>query len=155
MEDAPKMPESIPKGRPVQLLESRFQLAEFSRAVYQVVPEHGVAWEQVLQPEFWAHVARRVKRYDRIEVIAEDGSYYGDLLVTDTRRGGLIVEPLFFKGLEGPAERVIDMDDYEIRYKGKHWQWTVIRKSDNHAVLRSFETAAKAQQAALGLSKAA
>jgi hypothetical protein len=60
---------------------SKLRAAEFSRTVYAVVVPLDVTPEAVLEPEFWAHVAKDLKPYDRVEVIPDDGTWFSELIV--------------------------------------------------------------------------
>lgn len=50
---------------------------------WEAVPPAGTPFENVLKPEFWANVARRMKMGDKIIVMPRDGAWYGELLVWD------------------------------------------------------------------------
>jgi replicative DNA helicase len=63
------------------LTPNRLTQAEFARVIFAVTPEYGTKIEDVLKPEYWAHVASKLKPRCRIEVLAEDNSYFAELLV--------------------------------------------------------------------------
>ena len=69
-----------------QLASNRLHLAEHRRNIFDVVPEHGTPFEELLKDSYWAHVSAKLKPGDHIEVRAEDGSYYAELIVQDAGR---------------------------------------------------------------------
>lgn len=65
----------------MSILQSQIQAAEFARVVWRAVPDAGTPLEDILKPEYWAHVARNLHLNDIIELTPEDGAYFGELLV--------------------------------------------------------------------------
>jgi hypothetical protein len=63
------------------LTPSKLEQAEFSRVLFSVTPELGTTIKEVLDPTYWRHVAGKLRPRCRIEVLAEDLSYYAELLV--------------------------------------------------------------------------
>jgi hypothetical protein len=55
--------------------------AEFSRNVWFVKPETTVTIEDMLKPDFWAHISRNMKSGDRIEVLPEDKHYFAEFFI--------------------------------------------------------------------------
>lgn len=55
--------------------ESDFASLEFVRNDWRYVAPHGVPLETVKAPEYWSHVARKLRRGDTIEVLAEDNTF--------------------------------------------------------------------------------
>ena len=114
---------------------SRMKLAEFDRVVWSVIPEAGTNLQTMLAPEYWAHVADRLRPWAKIEVISEDGSYYAELLVKDCGRTWAKVVPISFIKLdqlvqsEDPTNRDV-VDGFEVAFKGPKRKWSVIRLKD-------------------------
>ena len=78
---------------PGNLLPTRLQTATgFAHGEYFVVALPGTTIEQVANPDFWLHVASRLRPFDRIEVVAADGSFDMDLRVTATDPRGHYAE---------------------------------------------------------------
>lgn len=71
---------------PAHLDPSRLVSAETVRRNLSVTPETGITLSDVMKPEYWAHVAARLNRADRIEVVAEDFAWTADLIVADRGR---------------------------------------------------------------------
>jgi hypothetical protein len=59
------------------------QQAEEVRKVYCVSPESGTTLEDVMKPEYWRAVTNILRPGTIIEVSAEDGTYFADLIVYD------------------------------------------------------------------------
>lgn len=111
------------------LTPTRFSLAEFKRTIHYVTPEAGTAFKQVLDPTYWVHVARSLAVGSKIELLAEDNSYYAELLVVDKIDGGVIVRPIFHTEMEKTEAREIDYDGHIIKYAGPVHLHQVIRKA--------------------------
>lgn len=63
------------------LLPSRLGRAEHERGDYFHQPAPGVSLDQVLDPNYWVHLAERLRVNDLIEVVAPDHSFDLDLRV--------------------------------------------------------------------------
>jgi len=119
------------KNRPTRLMRAEEVFTEYCH----VLPD-GYSIDDALKPETWEHVAKQLRRYDRIRVIAEDGSFEALLTV-------LIAEGLFVKltelyrwELKGPAVEA-PKDDRMAGYEVRHhptMRWRVIRKGDGQVM---------------------
>lgn len=69
-----------------QITSGRMKLAEFARNTHVAVAPQGATLSDALEPVFWAHVANGIRPWDRIELRAEDDSWYADLIVFKTTR---------------------------------------------------------------------
>lgn len=132
--------------KPRQLIQPRFTLAESSRNIHVASVEHGIAWDDVQQPAFWAHVARKARRGDRIEVYTDDSSYFGELLVLDVGPAFLKVVPLRFVELMPPAgEQPESANGYAVKWSGPVLKFCVIRESDSARVHQGCAERAEAE----------
>lgn len=128
-----------------QLQITRFESAEHQRNLWCAVPEAGTPFEAVLTPAYWAHISARLRPWDRIEVMPEDGSYFAELLVQDAGRlyakvamlRHLKLEMVEVRGEDGGA-------DYEIKWAGPVKKWRVMRKSDKAELRDRFSTQGEA-----------
>lgn len=114
-----------------------FKQLEFIRNQWFVSPEAGVPWSEILRPEYWAHVAGKLKTMDEIVVVPEDESFYGRLLVMRSGANVAVVREIQFLSFESTAQEV-DEDDYIVKWAGPIARFRVIRKSDG-AVLAEGE----------------
>ncbi len=128
------------------LKDARMRASEFWRTTWCINPELGVTKEDMLKPEYWAHVASKLKPWDLIEARAEDGSYFAVLVVLDGAKTWAKVDEILYKEFKdnaGPADVNVD-DKYTIQYKGPHAKWRVTRKSDNNIMREELVSKAAA-----------
>ena len=122
-------PETIP-----QLDPSRFHLAEAERMPYAITVEQGVTKRHITDPAFLAHVAARLRPYDKIEVRCDDGSFYAELLVLTAERTYARVHLLAWHDLTTKdvtqTQAAIAQPGYTVEWKGPHRKWCVIRTQD-------------------------
>jgi hypothetical protein len=127
-----------------QLQPARLKDANYERHMHFVVPEHGTPFEALLDPAYWAHVSAKFKPCDQIEVHAEDGSYYGRLLVRDAGKLYAKVSKLEYVELDkvevlqaGPM-----LEGHTVKWRGPVHKWSVVRGVD---VLKDGMTKEEAQ----------
>lgn len=125
------------KKRDVSLTANRLKQAEFTRTIYTATVERGHSKTDLLDPKYWAHIAIKLKRGDRIEVMAEDGSYFAELMVIACERTWAQVHILHWHDLNATTVQMTPeiQQDYLIDFKGPE-RWCVIRRADN-AILQS------------------
>lgn len=63
-----------------------------------------LAFEQVLEPSFWAHVGQMLRPWDRIEVRPEDASYIAELTVIEAGQLFAKVALVFKQTLETKSD---------------------------------------------------
>jgi hypothetical protein len=124
------------------LKDSRMKPAEYSRQVYFVVPETGTPFADVLKPEYWTHVAGKLKSLDRIEVFPEEGTYFAELLVVYAGNNTVRVRELSCVEF-GESESQEEKSDYEIKWSGPIARWRITRKSDNVVLVDGDEVATR------------
>lgn len=115
-----------------QLASNRLHFAEHRRNIFDVVPEKGTPFEVLLKDGYWAHVSAKLKPGDRIEVRAEDGSYFAELMVMDAGRLYAKVAVLMHVKLDAIEVRESDMAvaDYRVEHCGPQLKWCVLRGKD-------------------------
>ncbi|API59521.1 hypothetical protein BSL82_09530 [Tardibacter chloracetimidivorans] len=127
-----------------KLSPAKLQAAEHYRTRYAAVVDDGTTVEDLQRPEFWCHVAGRMRQMDVIEVLSEDGSYFAELLVLKTGVGFAKVMLLRKVDLETPAADD-DASLVQVQWKGPHRKHAVIRKSDGEILKDSFATKVDAE----------
>lgn len=135
-------PAPAPAKKPFtgKLSEARIGIAEGKRNIWVIVPELGTPYETVRDnPEFLSHVASRLRPYDRIEVFAEDGSYFAELIVRAAGRQFARLSELRFVALE--ALRAEADTRFSVIYSGPHLKHTVLRVRDKAVLKNGFDTA--------------
>lgn len=134
------MSETINPNR--KLLVTQIKEAQYVRRDFVVTPAPGTTMQEMLVPMYWAHVARDLRPFDRIEVRAADGKWWAELIVR-------VVEPLAVKvellrhrdfeaaqGRTGPELEV--PEGYEIKHRGLG-KWCAIRLEDQEVVIKGQE----------------
>lgn len=138
-----------------QLATDRIQFAQHMRNVWYVTPEHGTPVEALLEPQFWAHVSAKMKPRDRIEVDAEDGSYFIELRVEDA--GRLYAKVVVLRRVDfSPAEVTAESEtvEYKVMWAGPHAKWRIVRAKDKGLVKDGLETRTAAEQYLVSHAKA-
>lgn len=117
-----------------QLATNRFELSinGIRHNVFRVKPEIGTAPEALLDPHYWAHVSARLSVGDVIEVLAEDGSYFAELLVRDA---GTLFAKVAFKSPVTVFAKPEEDDralpaGYEIKWRGPKVRFGVVHDKD-------------------------
>lgn len=156
------MPEAIREPR---LGATSFDVADFKRTYYVGNVEHGITPEDVLAEAFWAYHSAKLKPWDRIELRADDGTWFGEYLVLDCSRTWAKVFPLRVVMLTttdisqtqaAKANRKVEKTepksvagkpgDYEVKFRGPVHKWSVVRKSDDEVISDSHPTKEMAEK---------
>lgn len=126
---AENMDEQNDKQSMARLDRPRFKPVEYERVEYVATVEAGLAFEQVLNPEFWAYVEPKLKPYDLIEVRSDDGLFFAKLLVLDKTKGAVKTKVIYKVDLD--TKEKLESTVFRADWKGPHKKWCVIRESDN------------------------
>ena len=144
-----------PVKKQVSLIPPDMKLADFARNRFLARPPAGTTLEDLLNPVFWAHVARQFAPGggDIIEVFPMDGAYYAELFVAECRKTGLVNQVRLVKlsytslsadaTVDKPAE---PEGAYRIVYRGTEKKHTVTRVADNTIVSEGHATKQDAQK---------
>lgn len=123
------------------ILQPKVTQAEFTRLVWAAEPESGGTMAdtlgEVIQPAYWAHVARSIKAGSIIELRPADGAWFAQLYVRASNSTGLIVSVL--NAWDFSKTEVAKTDDnaiYEVKHRGPRG-WSVVRKSDGKVVFEN------------------
>lgn len=137
------------------LRPSAFKQAEVVHNRWACTVESGVRPEHLSEPAFWAHVARMLAPYDRIEVQTVDNVYWLELLVVATGNTWAKTAPVRFIELDRSAaeEMQTDIDGMRVTHGGTELMWYVRRLSDNKVLDKGFPTKSEAIARAAELSK--
>lgn len=123
-------PKAIPHLLPNQLVQ-----AEMARNIWRVHLESAMRPEDFMKSEAYAHVAKMLGRGDRLEVLAQDSSWYGEFLVRSVEGPNVQIGVLKFEKF-GSTD-LLAYEDYLV-----DWNPTararVIRKSDNHIMVEGL-----------------
>lgn len=137
----------VARGKLTQLDPGKLEQAEFVRTAYCATVPQGVRPEHLADPAFWAHHAAKLSPWAKIEVRAEDGSWYGEFIVLDCSRTWAkvhpVVGPVFLTTGDMSLTQAEGVSiDKDISEKAKGYKveftpttrWRVVRVSDSAAV---------------------
>jgi hypothetical protein len=135
--------EAAPK--PVErhyIQESRMQLANHARVTWHISIVAEMPYDGVFLPENWKNIAHKLKPFDKLELLREDGAWEADLRVIDAGTGWVKVAervpPLYYSTT--PSDRAIAIDGHTIKWMGPHGQYAVIRDSDKTKLMGNIPT---------------
>lgn len=125
----------------------RVTLAEHSRQIHRIKPEVGTNLKDMLVSEYWAHVAAKFHTGDKLEIFAEDGSWYAELLVVSCSRIHAKVLVLLEKQIDVQVPtKQKSVEPFYHAYRGASAKHSVLRTSDKAVVKEGFES----REAAIG-----
>lgn len=122
----------------------RFGPAESMRNCHLANVPAGTPFEDVLSPEFWKNYSPQLRPFDHIEIRAEDGKYWADVLVTDVGHGFAIVETINHKELSTIKEDRVSILGFTAEWGGTVDKYRVIRDSDKVVMSKSHPSIDKA-----------
>lgn len=128
------------------MIPTKLQQAEHEVVCYYHYPDTGTTLEDVLQPEYWSHVARNLRTGHRVEIFAADGSYWAMLIVRAAGTRDAVVQTLQHVELGPQSDIVVAPSAYEVKWRGPSKKWGVVRREDNEVIRDEFavkEQAAK------------
>ena len=126
-----------------QLNPTRMKEADFERQTYFAKAHENTRPEDLLSRSYWSHVATRLKPWDKVEVVADDGTWWAEFLVLEAGRTWAKVEMLRHKSLTSSdvsESQATAMLPYEVVHRGTDSKWSVIRKSDRAVMHEGEET---------------
>ena len=131
--------------RSVMLGPGQFKQLEVLNNHWQAYAPEGCQIDDLKKTEFWSIWAAKLKPFDRIDVIADDGAWLAECLVIQAaknwaqiyiRRVDKLIEPV----------KVEDNATFKVEYKGPKKLWCVIRRSDAAMIKESLPTQLEAQE---------
>lgn len=133
-----------------KLPESAMTLAEHAQVGWVVTPELGTSYEDVLQPIYWAHVARNLKQWHEISVRAADGSWLARLLVVAAGPQWAKVVELQKWSLDrslpvDAAATAVAKAEYEVVWRGAA-KWSVKRLVDKVIMVQGLDDKGDAER---------
>lgn len=112
--------------------------AENSNVVFYLPVEPGTTIEDVLAPEFWAHVSRRMSPGNRIEIFAQD--FWAMLIVRSAGKVDAVVQVLQHVELGDAKAATATGSLYDVVWRSPTRKWGVIRISDKAVVKEDIQT---------------
>lgn len=118
-----------------QMTDGRVKLADHARNVHVVSVPVGVTINDLLVPSYWAHVARKIKPRDRLELWAEDRAWFADAIVVKASRLDVTIRVVSHLDLDAvPVHAPSRRDGYHVDYGGSVDQYRVIRDGDSQVM---------------------
>lgn len=128
----------------MKILVPNFELAEYKRNIWRVTALHGQKFDQFKDPEAWAHVAASFKRYDEVEIIAEDGSFLAKGIVLKVTKTSARVHFFTYVDLEEKVSAPEETAAYSAEWGGGA-KWRVVRASDGEIIESHISSKEEAQ----------
>ena len=128
------------QSTPQELFEARLLLAESAFTHYFVTIPALTPYSEILKPEYWVHVTKKLGKFTRLTVTTDDMEYYADLLVLDVGPTWAVVKELQKFDLNNVAvlKAAKKNQDFSLSYRGPHYKWSVIRNKDKAVIKEGF-----------------
>lgn len=138
--------ESPAKAKP-QLGANRLKQTAYENNMWTVYPEKGTTVEDMLVPDYWAHVGLQLRPYDEIRVCSEDRSFYARLLVVSSDRLWAKTVVLESHALSSAASKEAAgiFDQFKVEHAGPHHKWRVVRIKDSEVLVKELGTKDEAE----------
>lgn len=135
---------------------SQLKQTDFVRQSLTIVAKEGQSIEDIMEPNSWATISPKVRGWDKVEVIAEDGSYVAELFVVQVSKLWVRTALINFTDLskEDRAEDDGSNDDYYAKYRGTIKKWCVVRREDDSNVSEGLESREDAVRSMIDYEKA-
>jgi hypothetical protein len=118
--------------------EQRVQLAETVRRDWVHTMEVGTTLEDLKDPDYWALVAVKFVRFDRVEARMETGEWLAEMVVTHCDRTWARMHVLKVHEFGKTEEPSSGTGKYRVEYKGLHRKFSVIRNADSAVIKEGF-----------------
>ena len=146
VKDRPKVEEKAVLEQPKeavrkveQIIPARVKEASYARTHWSCTVASGTVPEDLLKPEYWSHIAVKMRPRDQVEAWSDDGTWYAEYVVRACDRSWAMLAPkmkLNFNSAEIPVED----SPYAVSHRGAHDQWSVTRKSDGAVLFKEGRT---------------
>lgn len=132
--------------RKIVLNQARLQGKEFVAREYFVLPDAGTRPDDMLNPDYWVHCARKLRNNTLITVRSEDGTFAGILIVLAASDTWARCEWLVLREFEDPieADPTPERDLYKIDNVASGWR--VIDKATGKALVIGLPQRADAEK---------
>ena len=147
--------EAKPSLKPLpkqKLAMGDFKIADFLRTQWCISLKPGQSREDFMRPDFWAHVAARVKKNDRVEILHDEGSYFAEVIVVSVEKLGVKVALLREHNLNELESTQVDQSEFYVKFRGPR-KWSILRQSDHQVIDENIETEGQAKQRLADMTK--
>src|SRR5690606_33631364 len=105
--------------------------ADYARQVHFYCALSGDTLEQMALTRYFNSLAPRLRRYDRIEVVSDDDTFFAEFLVLESSSAGVRVMPARAATLDSPLSppgaALRAPGDLRVENRGPFLQWCVVR----------------------------
>lgn len=129
---------------------NNLQMAGHYRESWEVVVPSETTIADLERAEFWVHVAKRLRRQSKIDVLWEDESRYAELIVLSSGTGFAKVKTLRTVEFDAADENNAPLDGFSVKWGGPHDKFRVVRNSDNLVMRKDFVKKSDAEAWARG-----
>lgn len=126
--------------RVVILNPQRMGTREERRQDWAANAEVGTTIEDVLDPQYFSHMAQHFEPFARIEVLEETGAWMLELLVINYGRNWAQVHVLARHDLAKRVEKAPASTKHKVENKGAQLKWCVIRLADSEVLQSGMRT---------------
>lgn len=126
---------------------TRFGLAEHSYQRFSARVAAGTTKKELEAPEFWAHVRSKLRTFDEIRVVWDDGSAVATLLVAFGDRQAIYCKVIAMAELDqvDVEELQNQQQRFECRQKGV-LKWTIVDNQDGSIIKQDMPSRAIAER---------
>lgn len=120
---------------------NKLRLAEYRRSVYMLIPDLGVTIEDIKKPDYWSNVAASLRPGDHVEFLADDNSFFVEVLIIDAGQRWAKVHVLQNHQIV-PVEHVDTGIEalFDVKWGGNAAKFKVIRLSDRETLKEGLST---------------
>jgi hypothetical protein len=128
---------------------SRVQGFNYANTAWAVAVEVGVPFEEVLKPEFWAHVvqSKNMKIGDYLHVTPDDRSWWAWLIVRDCGNAWAkvgVIQKVDFEDMTLSADDDVTKG-FSVLWQGPVNKYVVLREKDKAVISKGHKSKPEAQ----------
>lgn len=130
------------KVKELAVSDRNFHEAQFRQNMWFAIAEVGTKPDDTLAIDYWKHVSgRKLRPGDKISIMCEDKSWYGEAVVFATYGHGAVTRFIFPPTIiREKAEIPAGDTEYVVEDGGLAKKWCVRRVKDNRFVMTGLES---------------
>lgn len=111
-----------------RITNSCFGSADSAHVTHSATLTHETPYEAIFDPFFWSTVAKKIRIGDKIEIFAEDGTYYAEVIVVSCTAQWVKIKTIIEKvNLVDNSEEPKEESGFEIKWRGPHKKFSVMK----------------------------
>lgn len=126
------------------LNEMSFQEHGWKQMHYDAIAAPGVQPADVLKREYWSHVSQKLRPMTKISIMADDRSWYGEVVVFQSYLQGALVAFVHPPVRLEKSGVTREESEYDIIDGGMSKSWCVVRRKDQRFVSEGHTSEAAA-----------